>query len=230
MANFNPYEFSQAFQYSQYSQYPCYSGSGSQIPFHQNTQPLQPALSFRQPEQPRTQSPVPQAASLGETSSSASSASSKKSAAQRERWNFNDERVLLQLWADNIEKIESKDSRKAWEDITRALNEKQGLQKTVEQCQRKVKHLKNQYKDKKDWNRWQSGGNLRKSPHYDQIDAVLGCRDIIMCSNVEQAGIQQPTTSQNSGSSSEDSPTASAAKAASSSSSQHVDLPCLKVH
>jgi len=82
----------------------------------------------------------------------------------------------LQLWADNIEKIESKDSR-TWEDITRALNEKQGLQKSVEQCKRKVKHLKNQYKDKKDWNRWQSRGNLQKSPHYDQIDAVLGCQD-----------------------------------------------------
>ena len=224
IANFNPYEFSQAFQYSQY---PCYSGS-SQIPFHQNTQPPQPALFFRQPEQPRTQSPVPQEASLGETSSSTSSASSKKSAAQRERWNFNDERVLLQLWADNIEKIESKDSRKAWEDITRALNEKQGLQKTIEQCQRKVKHLKNQYKDKKDWNRRQSGGNLRKSPHYDQIDAVLGYRDIITCSNVEQAGIQQPKTSQNGGSSSEDSPTASAAEAASSSSSPNTPTTAAK--
>ena len=148
--------------------------------------------------------------------------------AQRERWNFNDERVLLQLWADNIEKIESKDSRKAWEDITRVLNEKQGLQKTVEQCQRKVKHLKNQYKDKKDWNRRQSGGNLRKSLHYDQIDAVLGCCDIITCSNVEQTGIQQPKTSQNGGSSSEDSPTASAAEAAFSSSSPNTPTTAAK--
>ena len=176
--------FSQAFQYSQYGDalFPYYSGNGSQIPFHQNTQPSQPASvasSFRQPEQPRTPTPVPQEASLGETSS-ASSASSKKSTAQRERWNFNDERVLLQLWENNIEKIESKDSRKAWEDIMRVLNKEQGLQKTIEQCQRKVKHLKNHYKDKKDWNQRQSGGNLQKRPHYDQIDAVLGCHDIIM--------------------------------------------------
>ena len=181
MANFNPYEFSQAFQYSQYGDalFPYYSGNGSQIPFHQNTQPSQPASvasSFRQPEQPRTPTPVPQEASLEE----ASSASSKKSTTQRERWNFNDERVLLQLWANNIEKIESKDSRKAWEDIMRVLNKEQGLQKTIEQCQRKVKHLKNHYKDKKDWNQRQSGGNLQKRPHYDQIDAVLGCHDIIM--------------------------------------------------
>jgi len=83
-------------------------------------------------------------------------------------------------------KIESKDSQKAWEDIMRVLNKEQGLQKTIEQCQRKVKHLKNQYKDNKDWNQRQSGGNLQKSPHYDQIDAVGGCRDIIMHSNVER--------------------------------------------
>ena len=222
MANFNPYEFSQAFaQYSQYGDalFPCYSGS--QIPFHQ-TQPSQLASSFRQPEKaPRNKTPVPQEASLEETSS-------KKSAGQRERWNFNDERVLLQLWADNIEKIESKDSQKAWKDITRALNEKQGLQKSIEQCQRKVKHLKNQYKDKKDWNRRQSGGNLRKSPHYDQIDAVLGCRDIITCSNIEQAGIQQPTTSQHSGSSPEDSPTTGTAEATSSSSSPNTPTTAAK--
>jgi len=66
---------------------------------------------------------------------------------------------------------------KAWEEICKALNERQGQKKTVDQCQRKVKHLKNQYKEKKDWNRRQSGGNLRKSPHYDIMDSSRGCRD-----------------------------------------------------
>jgi len=216
--------FAQYFQYGD-ALFPCYSGS--QIPFHQ-THPSQLASSFPQPEQaPRNETPVPQEASLEETSS-ASSASSKKSVGQRERRNFNDKRVLLQLWANNIKKIESKDSQKAWEDITRVLNEKQGLQKSVEQCQCKMKHLKNQYKDKKDWNRRQSGGNLRKSPHYDQIDAVLGCRDIITCSNVEQAGIQQPTTSQHSGSSPEDSPTTGTSEATSSSSSPNTPTTAAK--
>ena len=104
----------------------------------------------------------------------------------------------MQLWADNIEKVESKDSRKAWEEICKALNERQGLRKTVDQCQRKVKHLKNQYKEKKDWNRRQSGGNLRKSPHYDIIDSVLGCHDVITCTNVEQAGTQFAESSRSS--------------------------------
>ena len=41
----------------------------------------------------------------------------------RERWQTS---VLVQLWADNIDRLESKDSRKAWDEIVRALNDKQG--------------------------------------------------------------------------------------------------------
>ena len=110
----------------------------------------------------------------------------------RERWQTKDEAVLVQLWADNIERLESKDSRKAWDEIVRALNDKQGITKTVDQCQRKLKHLKNLYKEKKDWNRKQSGGNIQKSPHYDALDAVLGCRDVITCKKLRQVGITTP--------------------------------------
>ena len=81
---------------------------------------------------------------------------------------------------------------KAWDEIVRALNDKQGITKTVDQCQRKLKHLKNLYKEKKDWNRKQSGGNIQKSPHYDAIDAVLGCRDVITCNKLRQARITMP--------------------------------------
>ena len=110
----------------------------------------------------------------------------------RERWQTRDEAVLVQLWADNIDHLESKDSRKAWDEIVRALNDKQSITKTVDQCQRKLKHIKNLYKEKKDWNRKQSGGNIRKSPHYDAIDAVLGCRDVITCHKLRQVGITTP--------------------------------------
>ena len=72
------------------------------------------------------------------------------------------------------------------------MNDKQGITKTVDQCQRKLKHLKNLYREKKDWNRKQSGGNIQKSPHYDAIDAVLGCRDVITCNKLRQVGITTP--------------------------------------
>ena len=58
------------------------------------------------------------------------------------------------------------DSRKALDEIVRALNDKQGITKTVDQCQRK--------------------------PHYDAIDAVLGCRDVITCNKLRQVGITTP--------------------------------------
>ena len=218
MANFNPYQFTNSHYPPDYSQYGdgLFSPFSSQM-FSQDSQPSTSQPSFDrafehgQPIQP---SPVPSAASGG-----------TKKSNQRERWGFDDEKVLLQLWADNIEKVESKDSRKAWEEICKALNERQGLKKTVDQCQRKVKHLKNQYKEKKDWNRRQSGGNLRKSPHYDIIDSVLGCRDIITCNNVEQAGTQAAQNSR----SSENSPETSSAEAPSSSSSAGCATPTTAV-
>ena len=169
------------------------------------------AFEHGQPIQP---SPVPSAAS-GVT----------KKSNQRERWGFDNEKVLLQLWDDSIEKVESKHSRKAWEEICKALNKRQGLKKTVDQCQHKVKHLKNQYKGKKDWNHRQSGWNLRKSPHYDIGDSVLGCRDIIVCNNVEKAGTQAAENSR----SSESNPETSFAEALSSSSSAGCAIPTTAV-
>ena len=35
------------------------------------------------------------------------------------------------------------------------------------------------YKEAKEWNSWQTGGSKKKSMFYDEIDAVLGCRDIV---------------------------------------------------
>ena len=96
------------------------------------------------------------------------------------------------MCTDNVDRLESKDSRKAWDEIVRALNHKQGITKTVEQCQHKLKHLKNLYKEKKDWNRKQSGGNIQKSPHFHAIDAVLGCRDVITCNKLRQVRIPTP--------------------------------------
>lgn len=218
MANFNPYQFANSHYSPDFSQYGngLFSPFSSQM-FSQDSQPSNSQPSFDsafEHGQPIQRSPA----------SSAASGGTKKSN-QRERWGFDNDEVLLQIWADNIGKIESKDSFKAWEEICKVLNEIQGLKKTVDQCQRKVKHLKNQYKDTKDWNRRQSGGNLPKSPHYDIIDSVLGYRDIITCNNVEQAGTQAVESSR----SSENSPETSSAEAQSNSSSADCATPTTAV-
>ena len=84
--------------------------------------------------------------------------------------------------------INSKDSRDAWREIAKAINNKFKTNKTVDKCLRKIKYLIDAYKEKKEWNRNQTGGNLRKSIFYDEIDAVLGCRDAVTLKHVQEAG------------------------------------------
>ena len=65
--------------------------------------------------------------------------------------------------------------------------------RSVEKCQRKIKYLRNlldRYKEKKEWNSKQSGGQLRKTPHYDAIDSVIGCRDSVTLQN--RVSLAQP--------------------------------------
>ena len=178
--------------FNQYS--PLYQpGTSMNIPGSGSTEFLQiPGFyysSHGMQQNPTVQTPSPSPSPSLPTEPSNPGPSTQKS---HERWQTRDEAVLVQLWADNIEQLESKDSRKAWDEIVRALNEKQGITKTVDQCQRKLKHLRNLYKEKKDWNRKQSGANIRKSPHYDAIDAVLGCRDVITCNKLRQVRITTP--------------------------------------
>ena len=138
----------------------------------------------------------------------------------RERWDPDDENVLVQLLGENLGKLESKDSRKAWEEVTRLLNERKKFKKSVDQCQRKMKHLGTLYKESSDWNRRQSGGNLRKSPHFDALDAILGCRDIVTCNKIQQAGMRKADTGTSNDGESELSSTPSPTPSASSSVSE----------
>ena len=177
---YNPYYFdlSQPFFNQETPQYPP-----QHLPQHSPSQTNQQAA--KQPQQ--------QAAQAAQADPEEIPRGAKKQ--QRERWNPEDERVLVQLWAEHNERLESKESRKVWDEIAKTLNETRKIKKTIDQCQRKIKHLKTLYKERKDWNRRQTGGHIRKSPHYDEFDKVLGCKDIITCKNVEQMGTSTATSS-----------------------------------
>ena len=95
--------------------------------------------------------------------------------------------MLISLWAENIDRINSSQARKAWEDIATQMNKKFGSKRATESCKKKRKYLLERYKVCKDWNSKQTGGNLRKSAHFDEIDGVMGCRDIVTLSNVKEA-------------------------------------------
>ena len=91
--------------------------------------------------------------------------------------------------------LESKNARKVWNKIVDDLNTRFKSNRTVDKCMRKIKYLIDKYKEKKDWNRNQSGGNLRKSPFYDEIDEGLGCRDFVTFSNVKESAVVSPNAS-----------------------------------
>ena len=82
------------------------------------------------------------------------------------------------------------------------LNTRFKSNRTVDKCMRKIKYLINKYKEKKDWNRNQSGGNLRKSPFNDEIDEVRGCRDFVTFSNVKESAVVSSNVSTSSASTS----------------------------
>ena len=101
----------------------------------------------------------------------------------------------MNLWKENFEQLESKISRKVWTKIVEELNAQFSNNCTVDKCMHKMKYIIDKYKEKKDWNRKQTGGNLRKSQFYDEIDEILGCRDLshlIMSRKVVQVPAQVP--------------------------------------
>lgn len=98
----------------------------------------------------------------------------------------------MQLWA---EKLNSKDVGNAWRAIAEAINNKFTTNKTVDRGIRKITYLVDAYKEKKEWNRNQTSGNLQKSVLYNEIDAVLGCHNIMTLRHIQEAGDSPSTTS-----------------------------------
>ena len=66
-----------------------------------------------------------------------------------------------------------------------------------EKCQKKMKYLIERYKKAKDWNSHQTGGHRWKTVFYDEIDAVLGCRDVVTLCNVAEASASTSATKSN---------------------------------
>ena len=57
-----------------------------------------------------------------------------------------------------------------------------------DQIQRKIRYLKEQFKKASDWNRRQTGGNRKTSPHYEKISEIMGKKDSVTFKHVISAG------------------------------------------
>ena len=113
---------------------------------------------------------------------------------QYDKWTNEEQKALINLWTDRHERLESKDARKIWEEIAREINRRFGTTRSGEKCQKKMKYLIERYKKAKDWNSHQTGGHRWKTVFYDEIDAVLGCRDVVTLRNVAEAGASASTS------------------------------------
>ena len=130
----------------------------------------------------------------------------KRKNAKYETFPFKEEQYLLNLWKENFEQLESKNCRKVWTQIVDELNAQFGNNRTVDKCMRKMKYSIDKYKEKKDWNRKQSVGLLKKSLFYDEIDEILGCRDFVTFNNVKESASSSSSSAGCSSSSSPSTP------------------------
>ena len=134
--------------------------------------------------------------------SSEASESSAKAGRGYGKWHEEEEKLLVQLWCDKHTRLESRHAKQAWEEIAKEISKIRNV--TSSQCQRKMKYLKDRYKEAKDHNRHQTGGDRKTSPYYEEIDSVLGCRDIVTFSHVEESSPSASSSSSSQGNEQED--------------------------
>ncbi|XP_032231983.1 uncharacterized protein LOC116614743 [Nematostella vectensis] len=161
-----------------------YGQSQSQIveqPNEVQNPPLQPLQANQQVPQNNQQANKQQLDKGGK-------APAPSKAKKTESFEKEEETYLINLWVSYHERLESKDSRKYWAKLVDELNNKYNNNRPVDKCKRRIKYLIEKYKERKDWNKKQSGGSLWKSPYYDEIDAVLGVRDVVELERVGEAG------------------------------------------
>ena len=91
------------------------------------------------------------------STSSASSPESGPVKKMYDKWPEDDQKMLIRLWADKFDRLESREARKVWDEITRALNSKFGTKRTSDKVQKKMKYWIERYKGAKDWNSKQTG-------------------------------------------------------------------------
>ncbi|XP_078363753.1 uncharacterized protein LOC144647961, partial [Oculina patagonica] len=170
-------------------------------PFQHQSHPgfIQPSSSrLPTPSPPVSASPV----SFDAEDSSEASENSAKAGRGYGKWREAEEKLLVQLWCDKHTRLESRHARQVWEEIAKEVSKIRKVTST--QCQRKIKYLKDRYKEAKDHNRNKTGGDRKTSPFYEEIDSVLGCRDIVTFSHVEESSPSTSGTSSRSPGSSND--------------------------
>ena len=75
-------------------------------------------------------------------------------------WTKEEQKLLVQLWAEHFEQLESKDAKKIWQMMCNEINNCLGCHKAAQKCKKKMTYLDNHYKEAMEWNKKQTGSNL----------------------------------------------------------------------
>ena len=136
------------------------------------------------PYEPATQEQAPHSAAHSSVSECATTDETRSGTSSR--WTEQQSSVLIGSWKENLAHVESARNAEAWHKILAEVN-KAGAKKSVKQCRDKLRNLKMQYTKAKQHNKG-TGNSPMYSPHYDELDEVLGTRAVITMPGVLQAG------------------------------------------
>ena len=73
----------------------------------------------------------------------------KRKNSKYETFPFKEEQYLVNLWKENIEQLESKNSHKVWTKIVDKLNAQFSNNRTVDKCMHNIKYIIDKYRDRR---------------------------------------------------------------------------------
>ena len=142
---------------------PCLSLGHRQVNYSQPTfGSLYPAFD------PTCSTSSPSSSSLGEADQLDSQCPSQSTAKKYDKWTNEQQRYLVQLWADKQDMINSTDSRNAWREIAETINNKFKTHQTVDKCLPKIKYLIDGDKEKK-----KNGTEIRQVVTYEGLFSMM---------------------------------------------------------
>ena len=126
---------------------------------------IQPASA---PPQPFIQQPISRTPIETQQVEECSNSKGDRITKTREKWSAKQTELVVKLWVENFEVIESSRCNQFWPRIADKIST-QGSSKTIKQGKVKVRNLKNSYKKCKDENK--NTGNERSScPYFHEFD------------------------------------------------------------
>ena len=137
-----------------------------------------PQVQSLQPSYLRSPEPAQQEAKISE-----------ETKAKRERWTARQAEVLVSLWVENFEALESSRCNQVWPKLVNKVCSP-GPTKTLRQCKVKIRNLKDAYKTYKDENK-QSGNERRSCAFYEEFDRVLSVRNVVKLPQVCEVGLAE---------------------------------------